>query len=64
MQRVVYFMLITLQTSSDIKETSHVRRRIKQRRVELEEEKFQISVFSTVMCGQAKIRYNIGSIKL
>ena len=45
-------MSMILQTTSDVKGTANTRRRVKQRLVEWDEEKFDILGLSTIRCTQ------------
>ena len=53
MERVICFISMVLQTSSDIKGAANVKRRIKQRLVEWNEGKFDMLGSSTIMCVEA-----------
>ena len=55
MERVLCFKSMVLQTSSDIKGTANVKRRIKQRIVEWNEGKFDMLGSSTIMCAEAQM---------
>ena len=55
MERVLCFISMVLQTSSDIKGTANVKRRSKQRIVEWNEGKFDMLGSSTIMCAEAQM---------
>ena len=53
MERVLCFISMILQTSSDIKGTANVKRRIKERFAEWNEGKFDMRGLSTIMYAEA-----------
>ena len=57
-------MSVTLQTSPDIKGATHVGRRIKQRLVKRDEEKFQRLIPNTVIYAEAQMGRKKGAIDI
>jgi len=64
MEKVLYFMPVTLQTSPNIKGATPIKRKIKQRLEEWDKEKYQMLVSNTVMCAEAQMGRKKGTMKV